>query len=292
MTPCRRSECTIEAKFFVNAVALSHRPENSAVVPRLMLITFTPYAGWSRMNWRPEMTCWVSAKDPSAASTLTITSFDDGATPTGARAVAGHDPGHIGAVAVVVPPGARGGLRVLSVGARARGEDVTPLPDQRVLEIGMVQLHPGVEDRDRHALARIARRARLVGVDQRIDLQVIRVTGHVEIDALYLRVAGQPRQAFRRDSPGHAKDGAPTRGHPEASARPRQDAGADEAHGRVDAGKRPRLLRLEGDLNERRPMRRHRVLDARSYDARVRVQRSEEQGQRTRGLDADHVTSP
>ena len=84
MIPWSRSECTIEAKFMENESTLSQDPPKRAFVPRLMLITFTPSSGWSKIQSRPEMIWSVPENDPSSASTLTITSFDAGATPIGA----------------------------------------------------------------------------------------------------------------------------------------------------------------------------------------------------------------
>ena len=98
------------------------------------------------------MTCAVLSKDPSAASTRTATTFVDGAMPTGAIVPL---PVTIPATFVPCPLSSRAApapdLSVQAVRTVASARRAV-LGHQRVGEVGVVLLHPGVQDSDRHAV--------------------------------------------------------------------------------------------------------------------------------------------
>ena len=78
--------------------------------------------------------------------------------------------------------------------------DVALLRDEGILQVGMVQQHAGVEDPDRHPGTRVTGGASLVGVDERIRLQILGMPGQVEVDAADIGRGREPPQSLRESS--------------------------------------------------------------------------------------------
>ena len=141
----------------------------------------------------------------------------------------------------------------------------------------MVFLHPGVQDPDRHAGARVTGRACLVGVDEGIGLHVFGVPRHVEVDAADVGRSRESPQPGGSHPARHAQHRVPMRNRAEPAAGPRQDPRSDAAHGRPEPREGPRLSRRERHLDERRAVALDRALHTGADDARMSLRRAEEQ---------------
>ena len=168
--------------------------------------------------------------------------------------------------------------------------DVALLRDEGILQVGMAQQHAGVEDPNRHPSTGVAGGARLVGVDERIRLEILGMPGEVQVDTADIGRGREPPQSLRRRPAGHSRHRIPMRRGAKPVSGSSEHTCADGAHDGAHSGQRSRLPGPERNLYERRTVLCDGALHTRAEDGRMSLLGSEEQAESGYDLDRDHMS--